>query len=265
MEHPGLTHEHRRCFRLRGVQPPHRPSPVRLLGPRGAGWRHDSERQRAPAADRRRGRGRPPIGTMPWGRGTGRRRRTERERHGRAARQGHADRHDDQAAARGGPAAPLDDASRNRLRDIHAASIRELEEGLAPELREELDGSPFPSPRARPVRRRTAHRPGPAGGLAGGRLPRDPDRAVAQQMAARAQLEDMRRKARRAPAAPAVASTSEAEQRPAGQGDRRIGARHRADRDMVIADDVLSRRTRHDGADPRSAPSCVPEQGPLRR
>ena len=32
-------------------------------------------------------------------------------------------------------AAPLDEASRNRLRDIHAASIRELEEGLSPELR----------------------------------------------------------------------------------------------------------------------------------
>lgn len=36
-------------------------------------------------------------------------------------------------------AAPLDEASRNRLRDIHATSIRELEDGLAPELREELD------------------------------------------------------------------------------------------------------------------------------
>ena len=35
-------------------------------------------------------------------------------------------------------AAPLDEASRNRLRDIHASSIRELEQGLAPELREEL-------------------------------------------------------------------------------------------------------------------------------
>src|ERR1700758_2745534 len=33
-------------------------------------------------------------------------------------------------------AAPLDDASRKRLRAIHATSIRELEEGLAPELRE---------------------------------------------------------------------------------------------------------------------------------
>lgn len=36
-------------------------------------------------------------------------------------------------------AAPLDEASRNRLRDIHATSIRELEDGLAPELRAVLD------------------------------------------------------------------------------------------------------------------------------
>ncbi|MGA5199625.1 proteasome activator, partial [Streptomyces exfoliatus] len=35
-------------------------------------------------------------------------------------------------------AAPLDDASRKRLKDIHTSSIRELEQGLAPELREEL-------------------------------------------------------------------------------------------------------------------------------
>ena len=41
-------------------------------------------------------------------------------------------------------AAPLDDASRNRLRDIHAASIRELEEGLAPELRDELERITLP-------------------------------------------------------------------------------------------------------------------------
>ena len=36
-------------------------------------------------------------------------------------------------------AAPLDEASRNRLREIHQSSIRELEDGLAPELREELE------------------------------------------------------------------------------------------------------------------------------
>src|ERR1700732_1421369 len=41
-------------------------------------------------------------------------------------------------------AAPLDDASRHRLREIHATSIRELEEGLAPELRDELDRLTLP-------------------------------------------------------------------------------------------------------------------------
>ncbi|MDT5330038.1 MAG: hypothetical protein QOF31_1335, partial [Mycobacterium sp.] len=41
-------------------------------------------------------------------------------------------------------AAPLDDASRNRLRDIHRTSIRELEDGLAPELREELERFTLP-------------------------------------------------------------------------------------------------------------------------
>ena len=35
-------------------------------------------------------------------------------------------------------AAPLDEASRARLKEIHASSIKELEEGLAPELVEEL-------------------------------------------------------------------------------------------------------------------------------
>jgi len=34
--------------------------------------------------------------------------------------------------------APLDDASRARLRDIHTRSIKELEDGLAPVLVEEL-------------------------------------------------------------------------------------------------------------------------------
>ncbi|MGH3598974.1 MAG: proteasome activator, partial [Pseudonocardiaceae bacterium] len=35
-------------------------------------------------------------------------------------------------------AAPLDEASRSRLREIHENSIKELEDGLSPELREEL-------------------------------------------------------------------------------------------------------------------------------
>ena len=41
-------------------------------------------------------------------------------------------------------AAPLDEASRNRLRDIHQASIKELEAGLAPELVEELERLSLP-------------------------------------------------------------------------------------------------------------------------
>jgi hypothetical protein len=41
-------------------------------------------------------------------------------------------------------AAPLDDAARTRMREIHASSVRELAEGLAPELREELDRLTLP-------------------------------------------------------------------------------------------------------------------------
>src|SRR5690242_1973601 len=41
-------------------------------------------------------------------------------------------------------AAPLDEASRARLKEIHARSIRELEDGLAPELRDELERLSLP-------------------------------------------------------------------------------------------------------------------------
>src|SRR6478752_3977762 len=41
-------------------------------------------------------------------------------------------------------AAPLDEASRARLREIHRSSIKELEAGLAPELREELERLSLP-------------------------------------------------------------------------------------------------------------------------
>src|SRR6478735_4036749 len=40
--------------------------------------------------------------------------------------------------------APLDEASRNRLKEIHRASIKELEAGLAPELVEELERLSLP-------------------------------------------------------------------------------------------------------------------------
>ena len=76
-------------------------------------------------------------------------------------------------------AAPLDDASRNKLREIHQTSIRELEDGLAPELRRGARAADAAVHRGRrPVRRRAADRAGAAGGLAGGAVPRHPDRAV---------------------------------------------------------------------------------------
>jgi hypothetical protein len=93
-------------------------------------------------------------------------------------------------------AAPLDDASRNRLRDIHAASIRELEDGLAPELREELERITLPftegeTPSDAELRIVQAQLVGWLEGVFHGIQ----TAIFAQQMAARAQLEDVRRKA----------------------------------------------------------------------
>jgi hypothetical protein len=90
-------------------------------------------------------------------------------------------------------AAPLDDASRNRLREIHATSIRELEDGLAPELRDELDRLTLPfsensAPSDAELRIAQAQLVGWLEGLFHGIQ----TALFAQQMAARAQLEQMR-------------------------------------------------------------------------
>ncbi|MDT5048431.1 MAG: hypothetical protein QOD88_4706 [Mycobacterium sp.] len=90
-------------------------------------------------------------------------------------------------------AAPLDEASRNRLRAIHATSIRELEEGLAPELREELDRLTLPfsedtAPSDGELRIAQAQLVGWLEGLFHGIQ----TALFAQQMAARSQLEQMR-------------------------------------------------------------------------
>lgn len=90
-------------------------------------------------------------------------------------------------------AAPLDEASRTRLRDIHATSIRELEEGLAPELREELERLTLPfnedtAPSDAELRIAQAQLVGWLEGLFHGIQ----TALFAQQMAARAQLEQMR-------------------------------------------------------------------------
>src|SRR5579872_2412780 len=47
-------------------------------------------------------------------------------------------------------AAPLDEKSRARLKDIHKSSIKELEDGLAPELVEELERLSLPFTEAVP-------------------------------------------------------------------------------------------------------------------
>lgn len=90
-------------------------------------------------------------------------------------------------------AAPLDDASRARLREIHATSIRELEDGLAPELREELQRLALPFsedsvPTDAELRIAQAQLVGWLEGLFHGIQ----TALFAQQMAARAQLEHMR-------------------------------------------------------------------------
>jgi Bacterial proteasome activator len=91
-------------------------------------------------------------------------------------------------------AAPLDDASRARLADIHSSSIKELEDGLAPELIEELERLSLPFaeeavPSDAELRIAQAQLVGWLEGLFHGIQ----TTLFAQQMAARAQLEQMRR------------------------------------------------------------------------
>jgi hypothetical protein len=91
-------------------------------------------------------------------------------------------------------AAPLDEASRNRLKEIHQRSILELEDGLAPELRDELERLSLPFtedtvPSDAELRIAQAQLVGWLEGLFHGIQ----TALFAQQMAARVQLEQMRR------------------------------------------------------------------------
>ena len=112
-------------------------------------------------------------------------------------------------------AAPLDDASRNRLREIHSTSIRELEDGLAPELREELERLTLPftedaTPSDAELRIAQAQLVGWLEGLFHGIQ----TALFAQQMAARAQLEHMRQGA----LPPGIAHARAPGQRPGHSG-----------------------------------------------
>jgi hypothetical protein len=89
--------------------------------------------------------------------------------------------------------APLDDAARTRLREIHHNSIKELEEGLSPELREELERLSLPFsddnvPSDAELRIAQAQLVGWLEGLFHGIQ----TALFAQQMAARVQLEQIR-------------------------------------------------------------------------
>jgi hypothetical protein len=102
-------------------------------------------------------------------------------------------------------AAPLDEASRQRLKEIHKRSIDELEDGLAPELRDELERLSLPfteegTPSDAELRIAQAQLVGWLEGLFHGIQ----TALFAQQMAARVQLEQMRGRA--LPAGPSAES-----------------------------------------------------------
>ena len=91
-------------------------------------------------------------------------------------------------------AAPLDEASRSRLKEIHQSSIKELEAGLAPELVQELERLSLPFtedgiPSEGELRIAQAQLVGWLEGLFHGIQ----TAIYAQQMASRAQLEQIRR------------------------------------------------------------------------
>jgi len=91
-------------------------------------------------------------------------------------------------------AAPLDEKSRARLKEIHESSVKELEDGLAPELVSELERLSLPFtedelPSEAELRVAQAQLVGWLEGLFHGIQ----TTLFAQQMAARAQLEQMRR------------------------------------------------------------------------
>lgn len=105
-------------------------------------------------------------------------------------------------------AAPLDEAGRQRLTEIHKRSIVELEDGLAPELHDELERLSLPfdegtTPSEAELRIAQAQLVGWLEGLFHGIQAA----LVAQQMAARLQLEQMRRGIPALPMAPGAIPT----------------------------------------------------------
>jgi hypothetical protein len=90
--------------------------------------------------------------------------------------------------------APLDEASRGRLREIYEQSIRELADGLSPDLAAELDrvSIPFDTGTPSDAELRIAH--AQLVGWLEGLFHGIQATLVAQQVAARAQLDEMRQR-----------------------------------------------------------------------
>jgi hypothetical protein len=91
--------------------------------------------------------------------------------------------------------APLDEASRTRLREIYDTSLRELQEGLSPELAEELArmAPPF-DPESVPTEAELRVAQAQLVGWLEGLFSGIQATMFAQQMAQRAQLEEARRR-----------------------------------------------------------------------
>jgi hypothetical protein len=116
-------------------------------------------------------------------------------------------------------AAPLDEAGRARLRAIHVRSIHELEAGLAPELVQELERLSLPFsddavPSEAELRIAQAQLVGWLEGLFHGIQ----TALFAQQMAARAQFEEIRRRALPVGQQGPTDGADEAPPRPGGSG-----------------------------------------------
>ena len=90
--------------------------------------------------------------------------------------------------------APLDEASRDRLREVYEESVRELSSGLSPDLQEELARLALPFAEGTPSESELRVAQASLVGWLEGLFHGIQATLFAQQMAARAQLEDMRQR-----------------------------------------------------------------------
>ncbi len=91
--------------------------------------------------------------------------------------------------------APIDEAARVRLAEIHQQSIKELEDGLAPELVEELERLSLPFTEGAPTEAELRIAQAQLVGWLEGLFHGIQAAIFAQQMTAKAQFEEMRRQA----------------------------------------------------------------------